>query len=143
MKKETAAWNIAATHFLTAGFVIPLLVSIVAGMIFTAVGMEDGVISTVIANNVVMLIATWLGVMYSAGYLAKKYHIESSSKIVNLSTSYKLILSLIFIVLAFSASSGNLESVAYVSVPSILGLIVFYVASKKYVKQDSVSTETN
>lgn len=139
MKKESAAWNIAATHFLTAGFVIPLLTTVIIGAIFSAIGMNDGSTQTLMLSNMILLVSIWFGVMYSAGYLAKKYIIPDAKKVINLSTIYKVILTILFSWLSFSMTSGDMTAIGFAIGFPLIGVVVFYVASKKYVKQDSTS----
>jgi hypothetical protein len=77
-KKQSAYWNIAATHYLTAGFAMPFLVGLVIN--FTVVPLIPSDLSKelLIGISIMVLvafkiIAVWLGVWYSARYLAKNY----------------------------------------------------------------------
>lgn len=143
MKKESAAWNIAATHFLTAGFLIPFLTSLAVDFGLSSAGMDVGSVPMQLLSNAIWLVSIWLGVMYSANYLAKKYVVTDASKIVNLSTIYRVVLATLFIgggfFMAASDSSAVVDTTAatFTVVFAIVGTLVFYVASKKYIKQDS------
>lgn len=143
MKKSSPNWNIAATHYLTAGFAIPMFFVIVAGFVLVQLGVEAEPLSVVsIFTNILWLVSIWLGVMYSASYLAKNYIIVEASKIVVLSTIYRVILTTLFIgggiifaVIsedAVLATTPTLEMI----VSSIFGTILFYIASSRYVKSD-------
>lgn len=144
MKKESAAWNVAATHFLTAGFLIPLVTSLALGFILSKAGMDDGSLPIIVLSNAIVLVSVWLGVMYSANYLAKKYVVTDVQKIVTLSTVYMVVLFAIYIggsiLVVLNSAGATLNSTTAISVVlfAIVRIVVFYIASKKYIQQDAV-----
>jgi uncharacterized membrane protein YbjE (DUF340 family) len=141
MKKESPAWNIAATHFLTAT-IIPFLISLATGFVLRSTGMDIGSVATMLLSNLIWVIGIWAGVMYSANYLAEHYIITDANKIINLSTTYRFILFLLFIggglFMASSQADTSVDKtgLAFTVSFAVIGIIVFYLASKKYIKQD-------
>lgn len=130
-KKQSANWNIAATHYLTAGFAIPFVLSLVLGIPMVLLLGSEGV-AVNIGNIVIVPLIVWLGVMYSAKYVNKTYVINDSQKVITLATVYLVVI------------AGGLQMraalMANFDIVSILGMVrvivmagVFYVASKKYV----------
>ncbi len=86
----------------------------------------------------------WFGVMYSANYLAKKYVVKDASKIVNLSTIYRIVFLLVFVGggIFYAWTDPNYSSTDPMAttitvISTIISTAVFYAASKKYVKQDA------
>lgn len=138
-KKQSANWYIAATHYLTAGFVIPFLVSLVAGIIavpFVAIinpGATKNSLIVLIVVTALMLVALYLGVIYSSRYLAKTYIIKDSAKIVKLSVIYMIVIFVIFRIDALGEdglTNGNIINIVH----NIIAVAIFYTTSKKYVK---------
>lgn len=140
MKKTSGNWYVAATHYLTAGFVPGIIVSILASLILGALTTNSLV--TQLVSFFLPALAAWLGIMYSARYLARKYAITDSGKVVMFSTIYYAVVNVgipfVFTFMFFSHSLGS--SVSLVSgVPflsNILGLLVFYFESKKLIHND-------
>ena len=143
MKKKSAAWYIAATHFITAGFLIPFVALLIVVYAMNYLGMDMSSVPIQILTNVIWLAAVWLGVIYSANYLAKAYEIANAHKIVVLSTSYRAVFAVLFIGGQFVALTGTAATEVNTAVViihvlfTIIGTVVFYVASKKYIKQDA------
>lgn len=138
-KKQSANWYIAATHYLTAGFVIPFLVSLIAGIIavpFVAIinpGATKNSLIVLIVVTALMLVALYLGVIYSSRYLAKTYIIKDSAKIVKLSVIYMIVIFVIFRIDALGEdglTNGNIINIVH----NIIAVAIFYTTSKKYVK---------
>ena len=137
-KKQSANWYIAATHYLTAGFVVPLLGGLVAGILLAALNVNNPTQLYVI-RALVAVVLIYLGVMYSARYVNKTYVITDARKIVNLSTIYIIVLSVIFIAFPawYAASKGLVTStndIQFQALNVIITVVVFYFASKKYIK---------
>lgn len=131
-KKESANWNIAATHYLTAGFAIPFVLSFILGIPMVLLLGTDG-LAIIIGNTILSPFIVWLGVIYSAKYVNKTYIIKDSQKVITLSMIY-------MIVIAGGLQISN-TSIANFDVNSILEIIrvvtiiiIFYVTSKKYIK---------
>jgi hypothetical protein len=143
MKKKSAAWYIAATHYITAGFLIPTVAFFAVVYAMANVGMDVRSVPVQIGINVIWLVAVWFGVMYSANYLARTYDITDAHKITVLSTVYRIVFVTLFIGGQFLVSTGNTPTEIDMTmmilqvVFAILGTAVFYVASKKYIKQDT------
>lgn len=136
MKKQSSDWYIAATHYLTAGFVIPLLAGLVLAFLFAAsgiVGVTQAVIMVFVSPVVV-----YFGVMYAAQYLQKTYVIARPSRIVVLATTYLAVISLGF-TLASGVSAVAMRAdidmviLGLTLVTNIINIIVFYYASQKMV----------
>lgn len=130
MKKQSAEWYIAATHWLTA-----TIASVVFGVVI-------GIILALISNNPVVLfvgfiiiypLMMWFAVKYSARYLDKKYVIKNPNNIVILSTIYILLVGGGFRVYSFIANSVFTSDL----IGFILAVIVFYIASKKYILKNT------
>lgn len=135
-KKQSANWYIAATHYLTAGFAIPFVLSLVLGIPMVLLLGKDG-LAVNIANTVLGVFIVWPSVIYSAIYVNKTYIIKDSQKVIMLSMIYMIVI----------AGGLQLRSslIANFDIVSILGIIrviamviVFYILSKKYIK----NTET-
>lgn len=131
-KKQSANWYIAATHYLTAGFAIPLLFSFVLGIPMVLIFGKDG-LAVSIANTILGAFIVWPSVIYSAKYINKTYIIRDSQKVATLATMYMIVI------------AGGLQFrsslIAHFDVASILGIVrvvamvfLFYVMSKKYMK---------
>jgi len=125
MRKQSANWYIAATHYLTAGFVIPLLMMFVLGIILGFLPVLPKAVMYLL-YLVVMALVIWLATIYSANFLKKKYIIKDKNKIVNLAMIYLVVLGVIGLVLQFS--------VLYILVLAVEA-VVFYLGSKKYIEE--------
>ena len=138
-KKVSPDWYIAATHWLTAGFVIPFVAGVILGILLAA--LADNNITILLNVNTFLVVSTildmvilWLGVIYASKYLEKTYVINNAKKIVMLATIYFIIIDGGFIVFKFVQSGVfNYEYI----IGFILKVVVFYLASKKYIKNNS------
>ncbi len=128
MRKRSANWYIAATHYLTAGFVIPFLMMFIFGFFIGFLPVLPPVL-TYLLYSIVMAIAIWLATIYSANFLKKKYIIKDRNKIVNLSTIYLIVIGIIGLVL----QGFSVLSIVVLAVMAV----VFYLASKKYIQETS------
>lgn len=134
-KKHSANWNIAATHYLTAGFAIPFIVNLVGGIILARI-IPTGLI-LYLALALLNLLGVWLGVKYSAGYLRKTYIITDKNKIVKLTTIYFCVLSgLYFISQAVLQKVTGIDLFLEAIRLAAIG-VVLYVASQKYITEDA------
>jgi len=141
MKKNSASWNIAATHWLTSGFVVPLILSFVIIFILKIIfgkDIESGATLIAFASIIYLPVVYWLGVMYSARYVNKKYFIESSNEIAKLATIYLIIVGGGLRLLQTINGSGLIMD----NIGFILAVIVFYIASKKYIKNSNEQSST-
>ncbi len=126
-RKKSANWYVAATHYLTSGFVVPFLIYLVSG--FTIMPFVESLNSfalNIATRAIIGILAIWLGIMYSARYLRKAYIIdnESKEKVVNLSTIYFAVL---------SAPSFILAGQFFALIPLALVVFLFYKLSYKYI----------
>ena len=87
--KQSNKWNIAATHYLTAGFAMPILISIAVDLLFTVPG------PFIIISS--WLFSIFIGVVYSASYLNKTYIIEDVKTIAKISTIYNFVFYLVLV----------------------------------------------
>lgn len=137
-KKQSANWRIALAHYLIAGFAVPF----VGGLSLTffyyyALSPLSDTAYLVLGVGETMLL-TFIGVILGAKYIRRRYRIPDASSVANLSTAYIVVLTGLWM----SANMLFLSQLAEVpitemiiaSVESALGILVFYVASKKYIR---------
>lgn len=132
-KKQSASWNIAATHWLTSGFVIPLILTfvvvLVLGLVFGE-NLKNNANVIAFASILYSPLIYWLGVMYSARYVNKKYFIKDSNEIAKLATLYLLVVGGGYRIFQIVNGSGlTVEHIGFV-----LAVVAFYIASKKYIR---------
>lgn len=132
-KKESADWYIAATHWLTAGFAIPFVLALVLGIPLTLILGKENIGLLALAFIILNILSIWLGVIYSSRYLNKTYVIKNADQIVILSTIYLVLV------------GGGLRAYKFVQtgvftyeyIGFAVGVIIFYLISKKYIKNNS------
>ncbi|TAK57411.1 hypothetical protein EPO17_02015 [Patescibacteria group bacterium] len=136
-KKASAEWYIAATHWLTAGFAIPFVLTLVLSVplivLLSKYGNSNYLVGTVVA--LINILGIWLGVIYSSKYLDKTYIIKDANKIINLATLYLAVIGGGFRVYNI-IHTGIFP---YTDLGFLVGLVIFYMVSKKYVKNNYVS----
>jgi hypothetical protein len=136
-KKASAEWYIAATHWLTAGFAIPFVLTLVLSfpLIFLLAKYESN--SNLLGTTVALIsvVGIWLGVIYSSRYLDKTYVIKDADKIINLATLYLVVVGGGFRVYG-TIYAGTFH---YTDLGFLIGVVVFYFVSKKYVKNNTIS----
>lgn len=140
-KKQSANWNIAAIHWLISGFVIPLILNLTISLVLVLVFGEDFIKKnmTLAASASILYspLISWLSVMYSARYVNKKYIIKNSNEIAKLATLYLVIVGGGFRIFQIIGGSGlSVELIGFV-----LAIIVFYIASKKYIRTSDALTQ--
>lgn len=126
-RKKSANWYIAATHYLTSGFVIPFLVFLISA--FTIIPLTskfNSIILNIIVYAIIFILSVWLGIMHSSRYLRNAYIIteKNKNKIINLSTIYFVLLGGGFS--AFAAGPFSLIFFAFLA-------LLFYKLSHKYI----------
>jgi len=129
-RKKSANWYVAATHYLTAGFVVPLLMGLLSAfVIIPMVETLDLPILSAVVSWIIMFLSIWLGIMYSARYLRSTYVItpENKNKIIKLATIYFAVINTFFL-LAQAAVFGFF---AFFLVAAAIAF--FYFLSRKYV----------
>lgn len=99
--KTAKTWYVAATHWLTAGFVMPLIVGFVLNMLMGVVDFEPtrGVMEISIEAFVAVL-GFGLGSVYAARYIHKKYVIDRPKTIANLAAIYSLVVNAVLVTVA-------------------------------------------
>lgn len=140
-RKKSANWYIAATHYLTSGFAIPFLIALVITFIVILLpALKTAVLTFLFRLIVINILAIWLGVMYSARYLKKTYIIENEVNIVNLSTTYLVVLNVVYIL--FQVFYGKIigSAITYTFIKFIVRAILFYVFSRRYLADTEIRT---
>lgn len=131
MDKKTAAdWNIAATHYLTAGFLAPLIIVLGSQYVVAAFVSAQPLILALLGLVTVPL-SFWVGAQYSAKYISKKYTMQDPTKVIRLATIYMVVLNGLYQLYLLTAFGVNLEYLISL-VAFGLGVAAFYKASKKY-----------
>ena len=135
MKKKSANWYIAATHLLTAGLVVPFLIGIILALLAYIWVSSTHIILTQVQFQISIIIIypvmMFLGSMYSARYINKHYIVSNNVSIANLSVIYLIVLGVLYrlpILLKGFSYGLALNALAF-----IIGVGVFYWASKKYI----------
>lgn len=144
--KTARTWYIAATHYLTAGFVIPLLggiaFSILAAYIvgrWGYLGFNPATFSIIFTalHTLVAAALIWGGVVYSSRYLLKRYIIPDASVVIRLATIYMIVLFLVFFIINITWPDPLYPPTAIDLIIEFVNIVVltavFYFASKKYV----------
>ncbi|MBI4252965.1 hypothetical protein HY623_02160 [Candidatus Uhrbacteria bacterium] len=131
-EKQSARWYVAATHWLTGG-VVPsfILYFIMVAVLRLGFGenIERGVDLLAFVYLLLMPLVYWLGAMYSARYVNKKYIITDSGEVAKLATLYLVVVGGGYRI--FQMIAGSEFTVEHASF--VLAVIAFYIASKKYI----------
>lgn len=149
MRKKSADWHIAAIHYLTTGITY-LVLGIPFGLLLIIFLRATGGFLPNLAHSQLLLQLTilgirtvelglwllplWIAVIYSANFLKKRYIIRDKNKIVNLSTTYQVVITVIGWVLF------HIRFSFYNAVMALLITIVFYLASKEYIRKTPEET---
>lgn len=134
-KKQAANWYIGATHFLTAGFVMPLLVNLIGGLLIYSI-FKEGVIAQ-ISSLFLLVLAIWLGVKYSSNYITKNYVIKNIDEVIKFSLAFFL-LSFIYLISQILNKKIVGLDILFSSVRLILSIGLFYFFSKKYLHNSEI-----
>ena len=148
-KNKSSNWYIAATHYITAGFAIPFIIYLIATVLLRALSLSflSNILLLTLFLLIVRILAIWLGTMYSANYLGKAYIIEDKNKITNLATIYFVVLNLGYLLFQISSSRGIIggalsgTDIAYSFLSFVIAAVLFYVFSKKYVKNSEAESQ--
>lgn len=138
LPKKSPAWNIAATHYLTSGFAMPILIGLAVDILF---GRQN---STIILLAWPVGIAA--GVMYSAKYVNKTYKIENVVTISKMTATYNVALYALLIINAafkpFTDGVSGLVSTYFSAVSAVtwailatISSLLLYILSNKYLKK--------
>lgn len=132
-KKRSRNWYIAATHYLTSGLVMPLIITFIATFILAMLVRGESPI-LVVANIVILPLSLWLGARYSASFINRRYVVPNAQKVVKLSTVYLVVVwgaTYLYFLMAGGATMANVVNI----IAFIIGGVVFYRTSQKYLKQ--------
>lgn len=140
-KKQSSNWYIAATHYLTAGFVIPLIMGLVASFALIPLLNIGSEILIVLFNLIVLALSVWFGVMYSARYLRSAYVIQNPKPIINLSTTYMVVLVMAFLIVQILMKNIVGMYILYGFVFFGVRVALFYIASSKYIGVSGISSD--
>ena len=133
-------------HFLIGGLLVPVIFGIIT----------NPIISVAIKNNstsmyvgfVIGLIGIWLGVLFSAKLLLKKYVLSNPVKVAGIATTYYVILSAFFslalasVIVKVPGGSEALYQKDFVVnlVLSVIQFFVFYWISKNYLSKQQAQS---
>lgn len=87
--KKSSDLYIAITHYLTAGFALPLVIHFIWGYIVSSVSLGGNII--VLGYVLTAIFASWAGTVYSVRYLKKTYVINPGNKIFRYSSALFII----------------------------------------------------
>ncbi len=136
MKKSSSYWYIAITHVFTVVIAVILLQWVIGfsiSIIMELLPIYDPVHE--IRELIFFIVSPfliWLAVKYSVIRLEKRYIIEKINQIIILSTVVMVVIGPGWGI--FYSLAGN-ETGPYYHIESILGVIVFYFATKKYLNK--------
>lgn len=132
-RKQSADWNIAATHWLTSGFAIPFLMTFIIGIPLVILIGEKNIIPLAIASSIVYFFSIWLGIIYSSKYIAKTYIVKDKDKIANLATIYLAVLGGGFRLYGLFTKGVSIELIIDACAFVII-VLIFHIFSKKYLR---------
>ena len=132
-RKQSSSWYIAATHYLTAGFAIPLVVNIIAAFTVIPLFGSTGSPIVVFAGTLAIgLVAIWFGVMYSVNYLKKTYIILDPKRIVKFSTAYLVVVLGGVLIFSQIVQGLTIGGIILAAINFVVVVTVFNFASTKY-----------
>ena len=137
-KKQSANWNIAATHYLTSGFAIPFIMGLILGVPAAIIVGKDNAVLLTIVLSIIWLVSIWEGIMYSAKFIAKTYIVNDKNKIATLSTIYLIVLGSAFRLYNLSSKGINISFIID-AVFFVVVVILFYILSKKYLQNTELT----
>lgn len=145
--KESKLWYISATHYLTSGFVVPLILSVLSVFLFKSFLGNSYQIWQFLITLIVSFFSIYLGVMYSASYLKKTYKIKNAKKIIKYSSVYFIFFSSLLFLLDSGSSIVNTYKekgfatafwfIFFPFVYLLIAFLIFYLTSKKYIKNNT------
>ncbi len=131
-KKESANWNIAATHYLTAGFVMPVITMLITYfLIIPNIGIKSVYIIYLILA-IMLLLWVFLWVIYSANYVKKTYIVKDIEQVIKLSTIYFLVIGILSNSYRFFSGKLILNDFVFMLLVILISTPIFYIVSKKY-----------
>jgi len=148
-RKNSSDLRVALRHSLIGGYFASFIIGIILATIMLPFLKQGEVFTAVVAQFILLPIFTWVAVALSASVLNKKYYVEDRKRVINLSTLFLVLLYFLGSILLAILVSGkladaidNLEDNVVLEIISyagdILWVIVFYIASRKYLGSDIV-----
>lgn len=157
--KPARTWYVAATHWLTAGFVMPFIAALVLNMLMGAVDFEPtrGVMEVSI-EALIAVLGFGLGSVYAARYIHKKYVIDKPKTIANLAAIYSLVVNAVFVAgsvilsyrsaqkaqeffdgadFAASPSEVAIYTAINLGIAAIVGVLTLLIVSRMVIKSNS------
>lgn len=133
-KKEAANWSVAATHYLTAGFVIPVICKLITYfLIIPFLYLRDASDYVIYLSEAVMItLGVFLWVIYSSNYIKKKYIIKSVDKVIELSSTYFFVIGILLNLNWLLSGNFDLIYVIFMILVVLINTPIFYIVSKKY-----------
>ncbi|GEM_PF-6724744 len=139
-KKQRSNILIGANYFAWAGFLFPLLFIFILGLPFVFLAPWKTQEGVAIVMSVILLASIWAGTIFSAKRIAKKFVIKEAGKIVNWSALFYIIFYGLDRVSKVFKPVGMTAVDKIYTVCVVVGFIIFYFSSKKYVKNSEEST---
>jgi|GEM_PF-3235679 len=155
-KKESTNWKIAVIYYLIGGLIVPSLaamaiaafagfitsIAIVSGakyFFLSSLSTKPGIVPVMVILNIFII---WLGVRYCAGYLKKKYIIKDVGSIIKTATIYMIVVNGTWALIDFGLKiSKGIQLVDITALfNSVLGIILFYIFSKKYIQNTEIAS---
>lgn len=157
--KTARTWYVAATHWLTAGFVMPFIVALVLNILMGAIDFEPtrGIMEVSI-EALIAVLGFGLGSVYAARYIHKKYVIDRPKTIANLAAIYSLVVNAIFVagsvMLSYrsaqkaqeffdnadfvaSPSEAAIYTVINLGIAAIVGVLTLLIVSRMVIKSNN------
>ena len=137
-KKQSQDWKIALVHFLMSyvvSVILAFLIMFLASFVLVELG-QSAINLTSVVLYIVSILSIWLAVRTSGSYITRNYVINNVDKILKFATIYYVIIvfgwSLLNLKNTLASTSYSLVIAQWVVL--IIGVFVFYIAGKKYIK---------
>lgn len=138
---EKSNWYIGTLHFLTAGILVPLVVSFIASSILLLVLEQDTVLMQLL-SFVIWNLGLWLGIMYSARFIRKKFNNYSPSRVALEGVLYSGLLALlllgygVYVAFTIPGAEFNYLGAGMFVVSAGVSTALFYYISLHYLVDD-------
>ncbi|OGW77568.1 MAG: hypothetical protein A3J81_04915 [Nitrospirae bacterium RIFOXYB2_FULL_43_5] len=139
-KKQKSNFWIGANHWAWAGLLFPLLFTIVLGVPFIFLAPWRTQEAAAIIISVILLASIWVGTIFSAKRITKKFDIKEADKVVNWAAVWYIVLDGLDRISKMFKPGGMTKVDEIYTVCVIAGFIIFYFLSKKYIKNSEEST---
>jgi hypothetical protein len=143
-KKESAAWNIAGTYYLTTMFV-PVFIGNTITRIITTLLLRQSPNNPIIIKNLAIVFSlifwsliVWVGALYSSQHINKTYHITNKTEIIKIAMIYFIIIAIILRCYELLILHNIVEFIAQSVLSIILG-VIFYKVGHAYIKNNTIN----